>query len=217
MLLQLKEKNTVKRACLESTLLSNTKLLRLWFQKLLQNFSLLLSFWRVNTFSVLPLRLSLQQMDAGVWTVGSQRWVIVIAALRAEGCVPVMKCYDGEDRYLWPARIRVTAEQKLHFSAIAQKHSLHSFSSPIASLGLSLSLTDMQTHSLGSSRKHSHPQGHTSTLSPSLHTASSRGGVYPGLASGQPMDRWGAFLNLDAKEWAERERGGGSVGGARVD
>lgn len=131
----------MKRACLESTLLSNTKLLRLWFQKLLQNFSLLLSFWRVNTFSVLPLRLSLQQMDAGVWTVGSQRWVIVIAALRAEGCVPVMKCYDGEDRYLWPARIRVTAEQKLHFSAIAQKHSLHSFSSPIASLGLSLSLS----------------------------------------------------------------------------
>lgn len=211
----------MKRACLESTLLSNTKLLRLWFQKLLQNFSLLLSFWRVNTFSVLPFRLSLQQMDAGVWTVGSQRWVIVIAALRAEGCVPVMKCYDGEDRYLWPARIRVTAEQKLHFSAIAQKHSLHSFSSPIASLGLSLSLslTDMQTHSLGSSRKHSRPQGHTRTLSlsPSLHTASGWGGVYPGLALGQPMDRWGAFLNLDAKEWAERERGGCSVGGARVD
>lgn len=143
-----RKKNTVKRACLESTLLSNTKLLRLWFQKLLQNFSLLLSFWRVNTFSVLPLRLSLQQMDAGVWTVGSQRWVIVIAALRAEGCVPVMKCYDGEDRYLWPARIRVTAEQKLHFSAIAQKHSLHSFSSPIASLGLSLSLSHWHADTL---------------------------------------------------------------------
>lgn len=156
MLLQLKEKNTVKRACLESTLLSNTKLLRLWFQKLLQNFSLLLSFWRVNTFSVLPLRLSLQQMDAGVWTVGSQRWVIVIAALRAEGCVPVMKCYDGEDRYLWPARIRVTAEQKLHFSAIAQKHSLHSFSSPIASPGLSLSLSLTCRHTLLAALENTH-------------------------------------------------------------
>lgn len=156
MLLQLKEKNTVKRACLESTLLSNTELLRLWFQKLLQNFSLLLSFWRVNTFSVLPLRLSLQQMDAGVWTVGSQRWVIVIAALRAEGCVPVMKCYDGEDRYLWPARIRVTAEQKLHFSAIAQKHSLHSFSSPIASLGLSLSLALTCRHTLLAALENTH-------------------------------------------------------------
>lgn len=163
-----RKKTTVKRACLESTLLSNTKLLRLWFQKLLLNFSLLLSFWRVNTFSVLPLRLSLQQMDAGVWTVGSQRWVIVIAALRAEGCVPVMKCYDGEDRYLWPARIRVTAEQKQHFSAIAQKHSLHSFSSPIASLGLSLSLTLTCRHTLLAALENTRPQGRTHAHSLSL-------------------------------------------------
>lgn len=77
----------------------------------------------------------------------------------------MMKCYDGEDRYLWPARIRVTAEQKLHFSAIAQKHSLHSFSSPIASLGLSLSLSLTCRHTLLAALENTHALKDTHSLS----------------------------------------------------
>lgn len=42
------------------------------------------------------LSLSPQQMDEEVRTVGTQRWVIVIAEPQAEGHAPVMKCYDGD-------------------------------------------------------------------------------------------------------------------------
>lgn len=146
-----------------------------------------------------------QQMGIEVWTVGTQRWVIVIAELQAEGCVVVMKCYDGEGWYSWPACTYIVAEQKPHSESLLQNThfspSSHVFSALQRALSHSHTLTCRQD-SFGSSLKHSrsHTQGHTLLLS--LHTANGRGGVYPGLAPGQLIDRWGAFLNLDAKEWA---------------
>lgn len=56
-----------------------------------------------------------RQMDTRVWTVGTWRWVIVIAAPQAEECAPVMKCDDAERWYLCSPCAYIT---KLHSESL---------------------------------------------------------------------------------------------------
>lgn len=131
--------------------------------------------------------LSRQQMDVEVWTVGTQRWVIVIAELQAEGCVVVMKCYDGEGWYSWPAWICITAEQNLHSESSLKN--THFSRSPRLLLPLSRSLILSHADTLSwrlSKTLHAHMLKDTLALplAVSAYSEYGRGGVYPGLAPG---------------------------------
>lgn len=118
----------------------------------------------------------------------------------------------GGDEVLWWRGLILVVCVYMHHGwaeaalrVIALKHSCQSFSSsPIASLTLALihTLSHVDTLSWQLSKTLTLTYSRTHTLLLSLHTASGQGGVYPGLALGQLIDRWSAFLNLDAKEWA---------------
>lgn len=95
------------------------------------------------------MRVLAQQMDVEVGAVGTPRRVIVIGALRAEGCAAVMKCHDSEGWYSCPAcacmsRSCTRSLKNTHFQPLS--HAL-SYADTL-SWQRSKTLTHSRTHSL---------------------------------------------------------------------